>query len=162
MVKIRVIIDNNNNKMYDQYNQISPLLPLHILYIYKKDAKNIEEKVDYNIFIDVISENVLNLCPSIYTILLVNEEYVDHKYLRRERYIDAPLRLIKDVVDYYFCLTLYSKNIIKPKSKIKYFDGLTSDIYSNQLINYSNNVRRYILYDVDLFSAQDNVIMIKT
>ena len=161
-MKIRIIIDNNNNKMYEQYNQINSLLPLHILYIYTKDAKNIEEKVDYNIFIDVISENVLNLCPSIYTILLINEEYVDHKYLRRERYIDSPLRLIKDVVDYYFCLTLYSKNIIKPKNKIKYFDGLTSDIYSTRFLNYSNNVRRYILYDIDLFSAQDNVIILQT
>jgi hypothetical protein len=162
MVKIRIIIDNNNNKMYEQYNQISKLFPLHIVYIYKNSNKNIEEKVDYNIFIDVISENVLNLCPSIYTILLVNEEYIHHKYLRRERYIDTPLRLIKDVVDYYFCLTVYAKNILKPKNKIKYFDGLTGGIYSTKLLNYSNNVKRYILYDVDLYSAQDNVIMLQT
>lgn len=35
-MKLRVIIDFNSIKMYDQYNQIKNLLPQHFLYILKK------------------------------------------------------------------------------------------------------------------------------
>jgi hypothetical protein len=161
-MKIRIIIDYNNPKLYEQYNQIRNIIPNHIVYIYKKGNTTIEENVDYNIFIDIITEIILEICPSKYNILLVNEEYVLHKYVRRESYKDEPLILIKDVINYYFCLTLYSKNILIknkiPKSKIKYFNNFTSDIYLNIL----KNTKKYILYDVDLYSGQDNLIMLQT
>ena len=85
MHKIRVIIDNNNTKVYNQYNQICNLLPIHSLYIYKRSNNIKEEHFDYNLYFDVISERVYNdLCPAKYTILLVNEEYVNtQKYFPR-------------------------------------------------------------------------------
>jgi hypothetical protein len=161
-MKIRIIIDYNNPKLYEQYNQMRNIIPNHIVYIYKKGNTTIEENVDYNIFMDIVSENVLNICPTKYNILIVNEEYVLHKYVRRESYKDEPLILIKDVINYYFCLTLYSQNILIKnkihKNEIKYFNNFTSDIY----LNNSNNSKKYILYDVDLYSEQDNVIMLQT
>jgi hypothetical protein len=166
MYKIRIIIDNNIDKIYNQYNQIRYLLPEHILYIYKRINKNIEDEVDYNIFIDIISENALKLCPAKNNILLVNEEYVIYtKYLRREAYIDKPLILITDIIDYYICLTKYSENILKKiynikKNKIFYLNGLTTNIYLSNY--YNNNSQKYILYDIDLYSGQDNLILLKT
>jgi hypothetical protein len=165
-MNIRIIIDNNIDKIYNQYNQIRQLLPEHILYIYTKNNKNIENKVNYNIFFDTISEETLRLCPSNINILLVNEEYVTYnKYLRRDIYIDKPLILLTDIVDYYICLTKYSENILKKiynikKNKIFYLNGLTTNIY---LSNYYNNYsQKYILYDIDLYSGQDNLILLKT
>ena len=166
-MKIRIIIDKNNNKMLEQYKQICNLIPSHSLYIYTKGNINIEDNVDYNIFIDIVSERILDiLCPSSYNILLVNEEYIYHQYLRRESYIDKRLRFINDVIDYYICLTTYSKNILIQnkihKNKIKYFNVLVDDIYSTKFLNFNNHTLRYIIYDVDLYSGQNNVIMLQT
>lgn len=160
--KIRVIIDFELTKLYNQYNQIKNLLPLHTLYYYKRTDK-IQDDIEYNLFFDCISENALKLCPSKYNILLVNEEYIHNKYLRREDYLDQPLIFIKDIVDYYFCLTLYSKNILLNdykinKNKIIFLDRMVSDIYSINKINK----RKYILYDIDEYSAQDNLIFLDT
>ena len=120
MHKLRVIVDNNNTKVYNQYNQICNLLPNHLLYIYKRSNNTKEITTDYNLYFDTISERVYDLCPSKHTILLTNDEYIDSlTYLRRETYIDKPLIAIKDIVDYYFCLTLYAKNILISKYKIK-------------------------------------------
>ena len=166
MHNIRVIIDNKIDKLYHQYNQIKQLLPKHSLYIYLKQNKNIEENVEYNIFFDVISENVLKLCPSNFNILLVNEEYIqNNKYLRREYYINKPLILQDDIVDYYFCLTLYSQNILLKiykikKNKIIYFNCMTENIYENKYLNLNN--KKYILYDIDLYSAQNNLTILET
>jgi hypothetical protein len=161
-MKIRIILDYNNLKLYEQYNQIRNIIPNHIVYIYKKGNSTVEEIVDYNIFMDIISENVLSICPSNYNILLVNEEYVLHKYVRREAFKNSPLILINNVINYYFCLTLYSQNMLInnkiPKSKIFYFNNFTSDIYLNNL----ENSKKYILYDVDLYSGQDNLIILQT
>ena len=164
MHKIRIIIDNNIDKIYHQYNQIRYLLPNHQLYIYKRLNKDILDKIDYNIFFDIISENVLKLCPAKYNILLVNEEYVSVcSYLRREIYIDKPLILIDDIIDYYICLTKYSANVLQKKhinkDKIIYLNGLTTNIYPT--LKFTNK-QKYILYKIDLYSGQNNIILLKT
>ena len=166
MHKIRFIIDNNNTKVYNQYNQICNLLPMHSLYIYKKGNNIKEEHFDYNLYFDVISERVYNdLCPAKYTILLVNDEYINtQKYLRREFYIDKPLILLSDIVNYYFCLTKYCKNILFKqminKNKIFYLKGFANNIYDLYNINFEK--QKYILYNIDQYSDQNNLVLLTT
>ena len=161
MNNIRVIIDDVI-KMYNQYNQIRNLLPNHTLYIYKKINTDKQEIFNYNIFIDTISEKAYELCPAKNTILFVNEEYVNVlQYLRREFYIDKPLIPLSDVVDYYLCQTLYTKNILKKrkinKNKIIYSGLLTGNIDNSTLYK-----QKYIYYDIDLYSGQDNLVLLTT
>jgi hypothetical protein len=155
---IRIIIDD-----IEKYNYYKNILPNNIFYIYNPLNNNIENKVKYNLFIDIIQEKAYELCPSKYNILLVNDEYITiNKYLRREKYIDKPLILIDNVVKYYFCSTLYSKKyLIKhtDKNKIIYLNGLIYDNYNISLP--ISNKQKYILYDIDLNSKQDNLLLLK-
>jgi hypothetical protein len=162
---IRIIIDYNNSKQIEQYNQLRNLLS-HILYIYNKGDTTIYDKVDFNIYIDTISEVVYKLCPAEKTILLVNEEYIDcNLYMRREYYLDKSFIALNEVVDYYICQTKYAckqvtkKCKIKDKNKILYYPALVTDIYSP---NIDYNKKKYILYDIDLYSCQQNYILLKT
>jgi hypothetical protein len=163
---IRVILEYNVEKIYKQYNQIKYLLPPHKIYFYDIINTKIEKIIKYNIFLDTIPEKTLKLCPSKYNILLVNDKYVNNLYLRRESYIDTPLILLNDVVDYYCCLTLYSKNILLTKHNIsnnKLFylkNSITNNFYKNTL-KYENN-KKYILYDIDFYSKQDNLLFLQT
>ena len=51
--KIRVIIDFELTKLYNQYSQIKNLLPLHTLYYYKRNDK-MQDNIEYNLFFDCI------------------------------------------------------------------------------------------------------------
>ena len=167
MNKYRVIIDNSFNKNYNQYNQIKDLLPKHSLFIYIKINSEEQENFEYNIHFDTISERVMQLCPSKYNILLVNDEYITTNiYLRQENYIaDKKIILLKDIVDYYICSTKYSFEILKSEYKIKknkiiYLDTLTNNVYKIYKINL--NKQKYILYDIDLYSGHNNLILLQT
>ena len=163
-MNLRIIYDYDIPKVINQYNQIKSFFPNHELVIYNssKQFKNIKfKKCKYNIYIDTISEIAYNNLPSDYTILLCNEEYlVVNKYLRREDYINKPLILIENVVNYYYCLTKYIYNYLAKttsKNKLIYLSGLTSEIYN---IKIKGN--KYILYIIDPYSSQDNLLILKT
>jgi hypothetical protein len=157
-MSIRIIYDYST-KSINQYEQIKYFFPIHDAFLYK-NQKTIFEQVKYNIFIDVISEQALNILPAECNILIVNEEYLNHyKYLRREYFIDKPLIEISNIVEYYFCLTKYAYKFLRKqninKNKLVYLGGLTSNIYNQK----QNN--KYILYEIDMYSGQNNLLFLK-
>ena len=160
-INIRVIYDYNLNKMITQYNQIKSFIPKHEKFVYNNQS-NIFPKSKYNIFFDTISENAYNILPTDNTILIVNEEYVNYLiYLRRENYSNKPLLLLDNIVNYYICLTKYSNDVLIKthkilKKKIIYINGFTNSI--KELIPSSN---KYILYDIDVYSGQNNYLILE-
>lgn len=162
--KIRIIHDLVLVKE-NQYHQIKKYFPVHELYKYNYYENQKFEPVDYNIYMDTISENIYLNAPCKRTILLVNEEYLVHtEYIRRENYIDKPLILIKDVVDYYFCFSNYAFNYLLDKkidkSKLIMLKGLCLNIYKNK-IDY-NSDKKYILYKIDNYGFYDNLLVLNT
>ena len=172
-MEYRIIYDYNLSKLVTQYSYIKNLIPNHSLYIYKNyktgDLVNCKH---INIYIDSISEKMIFICPSNINILIVNEDYIlKNKYLRREEYNDKPLILIDDVINYYFCLTKYSydyllKNNID-KSKLLLLNGfidanfIKSNKLFNNIINKNINKQKYILYEIDIYSFQNNIILLE-
>jgi hypothetical protein len=155
---IQIIYDYNLSKLEIQYNYIKNIFPTHKLIIYEKKDVQIKKKSKYNIYIDVISENQYNMFPSENHILIVNDEYITiNKYLRKESYDSSPLILIDDIINYYFCLTQYSFDILSKsikKKKIIFLPGLICHIYKP--IN-NKNTEKYILYEIDQYSMQYNI-----
>jgi hypothetical protein len=90
----------------------------------------------------------------------VNELYAMNKYLRRENYIDKPLKKLKKVVNYYFCFTQYSKKKL-----------MNRNVKNNKIIHFNNIIKfkkkkleiinkKYILYDIDTYSNKKNIILL--
>ena len=160
---IQIIYDYNLSKLENQYNYIKDIFPKHKLIIYEKKEIQIKKKSKYNIYIDSISENQYNMYPSEFNILIVNDEYITiNKYLRRETCNSSPLILIDDIINYYFCLTQYSFNILSKsinKNKILFLPGLIYNIHKP--IN-NKNTEIYILYEIDLYSMQYNINILTT
>ena len=161
-MSIRIIYECCSSKYIKQYEQINKLIPKHELFIYSGDTTNLKH-VDYNIYLDCINENIYLNTSCKKTILVVNEEYLTYsKYLKRESYIDKPLILLKDIIDFYICLTKYTYNILSKnisKNKLLLINNACYNIYNN--INYTFN-KKYILYNIDLYSWQDNLLIINT
>ena len=174
---IRIIYDYDLEKYKEQYRQIKDFFPPHELYIYESMGKLSEslpyKSVDYNIYLDCISENVYFNMPSKKTILIVNEEYLTHiHHLRRENYKDAELILLEDVVDYYVYLSEYSKEILMkkyPRKSIS-FNNFIKKIF-NRKVEYPiysypyhtyNHIRPFILFELDRYSYQNNTAILYT
>ena len=160
-MSIRVIYDYNLYKLKIQYEIIKNMLPKHELYIYKNEDINLpKNKVKYNIYIDTISEYLYKNLKCKYTILIVNELYIKNKYLRRENYIDKPLKKLIKVVDYYFCFTKQNqKKLIKKNinnEKIIYFNNIIK--FKKQTTKIVN--KKYILFDIDAYSYKKNNILL--
>ena len=164
-LKIRVIYDYNLTKCINHYNQIKNLLPSHELYIYNFYNNEKFEKTDYNIYMDCISENIYNNAETKKTILLVNEEYITNiDVVRRENYIDKPMLKIVDVVDYFFCFSNYSHSLLIKKKvhekKIVMINGLM-DKMNKYIIYKPIDSIKYIFYDIDKYSFQDNLLLVE-
>jgi len=130
-MSIRIIYDYDLYKVKIQYEIIKNYFPKHELYIYKNEDINLpKNKVKYNIYIDTISEYLYENLNSEYTILIVNELYAMNKYLRRENYIDKPLKKLKKVVNYYFCFTQYSKKKL-----------MNRNVKNNKIIHFNNIIK---------------------
>jgi len=118
----------------------------------------------------MISEKMIILYPSKINILIVNEQYMlTNKYVRREEYIDKPLILIDDVINYYFCLTQFSYNYLInngiDKKKLILLDGLVDTKIKTTItntINLNKNKYRYVYYEIDIYSSQNNIILLET
>ena len=181
-MEYRIIYDYNLSKLITQYNYIKNLFPKHSLYVYKNHKTgDLVECRHINIYIDTISEKMFFICPSNINILIVNEDYiVKNKYMRREEYSDKPLILLDNVIHYYFCLTLYSYNYLLHnginKSKLLLLDGLIDiqHLNSNKLMNHlvnkhinnkqvnkQVNKQTYIFYEIDMYSFQNNIILLE-
>jgi hypothetical protein len=162
-MNIRIIYDYKLSKLEKQYNYIKNIFPLHELVIYNNIQNNLLfEYRKYNIYLDIISENQVFLYPSEYNILIVNDEYVitNNTYLRRESYNRNPLILQNDVIHFYFCLTQYSYNILKKKiniNKLILLDGLFEKV--DKPLNISD---KYLYYEIDMYSQQNNINILKT
>lgn len=166
---IRIIYDYNLSKNINQYNNIIKLMPKHELFVYNGIEPNIDKtsikKIKYNIYFDIISVNFFLNYPSEYTILIVNDEYVNkNKYLREEYYIDRPLIKIKKVVHYYFCLTEFSYNYLHNIKKIKKKKLLLLNGFYNKINNMKmlTNKTKYIYYEIDTYSGEKNILILKT
>jgi hypothetical protein len=164
---MRIIYDYNVSKCIYQYNNIINLFPPHELIVYKGTNTTLYNKSisDYNIYFDIISKKFYLNYPAKYTILIVNDEYISTTlYLREEEYTyKNKLIKIKKVVDYYFCLTNYSYYylyIIKKidKSKLVLLSGFC---ISTSYTLIKNN-KTYIYYEIDKYSKQQNIIILKT
>jgi hypothetical protein len=165
-MSIRIIYDYNLTKLKIQYDMIKNFFPEHELYIYNYNnfnQENITHK-KYNIYLDTINESEYENLKCDYTILFVNEEYINkkyQKYLRREYFIDKPL--IKKKIDYYFCLTKYCYNILINKNinknKIIYFKNILKTIILKTTI--LNTIKKYILFDIDIYSYKKNIILLE-
>ena len=161
--KYRIIYDYKLSKLENQYNQIYSLFEGQTKYVYEYSDENTIDKTvfKYNIYLDIIQEFVYNNFPCEKTILVVNDEYLMNnvEHLRRETFIDKPLVLLSDVVDYYICLTKKSyKLLIKKgikKKKIFLLEGLVKDIYNKNILIPKQN-KKYILFELDKYSQQDN------
>lgn len=171
--KVRLIYDYNLTKYNKQYMQIQKIIPKHELYIYKYYDSQKFEDVDCNIYMDSINENIYLNSKTKFTILLVNEEYINNSdYIRRENYIDKPLIKIYDIVDYYLCFSDYTYNILISQKKVNNSKILLLNSFiSNNMINkykllsYDNHIinqPNYILYDIDIYSFNDNLLVLKT
>ena len=170
-MNIRIIYDNNIKKIYNQYDLIKNIniFNNNINYVYnvQYDRDIIEDfiYIKYNIYIDIISEKLVEKLPCEFTILIVNDKYLlNNNILRREYFIpDKPLQVLDDYVDYYFCLTKYSYNIISKlvnKKKVYLTNGLLN--YENIICNSFNSNFKYILYCIDSYSNQSHIELIKT
>ena len=152
-MSVRFIYNKNNWKINKQYEQISKFFP--------KQTNTNTEIVKYNIYFDTISEYEYNNFKSLFNILIVNEEYVNHKYLIRSNYKDEPLIKLSNIVDFYWCTTLYSYNELISmhisKKKLLYLNNV---IDSNiiQLVN----VKQYILFEIDKYCSLENNILLET
>jgi len=180
-MEYRIIYDYNLSKLITQYNYIKNLFPIHSLFVYKNyKTGDLVECRNINIYIDTMSEKMFFVCPSNINILIANEEYiVKNKYMRREEYSDKPLIPLDDVIHYYFCLTSYSYNYLLKngvnKSKLLLLNGLIDIEYlnSNKLMNHlihtnhlsnKNNKKskeQYIFYNIDMYSFQNNSILLE-
>jgi len=161
---LRIIYDYKLSKLEKQYNYIKNIFPPHELIIYDNNQTNIiYPHKKYNIYIDSISENQYFLYPSEFNILIINDEYVitNNKYLRRESYQKNPLIPLDKIINFYFCLTKYSYNILKKngidKKKLLLLNGLMPKIDKSL-----QNSGKYILYEIDIYSQQDNINILKT
>ena len=170
IMDIRIIYDSNIKKLLYHYNLIKNIniFSNNIRYIYLKHNKINQNEmiyVKYNIYIDIISEVAVEKLPCEFTILIVNEHYLlNNNNLRREIYIaNKPLQVLDDYVNYYFCLTKYSYNIISkivnPK-KVYIMNGLLK--YENIVFNTINYNPKYIIYNIDEYSKQSHIVLIKT
>jgi hypothetical protein len=177
-MSIRIIFDAKNKKLLDIYNFIKNMdfFKNHFLIVYYKQNKIertvsnthnfseqfiMQDKVKYNIYIDNIGEEEYNKLPCEYTILIVNDKYLLNNHLRRENFSDEPYKILDDCVNYYFCLTKYSYNLLKKiinKKKIFLTNGLI--LYKNIDISLQNN--KYILYNIDAYSNQLNINILTT
>jgi hypothetical protein len=159
--KFRIIYDYNLSKLNSQYNQIKDFFKDHELYVYNHEEIKINKKFEYNIYLDIIQESVYTNFPCNKTILVVNDEYlINMQYIRRESFIDKPLILLLDVVDYYICLTKYSQKLLiksgVQKKKIILLEGFVNDIY-NYIPLTNKKDKKYVLFELDKYSKQDNV-----
>ena len=181
-MNIRIIYDYNLTKLSKQYDFIknisffknNEIIIYHSYNYLVNDANNNSvnklklklknERVKYNIYIDIISESDNNndIYPSEYKILIVNDEYLlNNNYLRREHYKDEPLRKLDDFIDYYFCLTKYSFKYVSKnvdKKKVFLMDGLINYIESPLKILD----KKYIYYSIDNYSKNNNILMLET
>ena len=160
-MSVRFIYNNLTEKSRKQYEQISNFFPNHIVYTrtyYIDKLTKHNEKVDYNIYLDTISEDEYNNLKAKFTIFVVNEEYINHEYLIRDSYIDKPLMKLIDIIDYYFCITKYAYKLLK-----KFFIDSKKIIHLNHLCNLDNIKpinKKYILFDIDKYSGLDNDILL--
>jgi hypothetical protein len=168
---VRVIYDYNNTKLQKQYELLFKILPKHELFIYNTEEQNTYIETTYNIYLDTINEYCYYNLKARYTILFVNEEYVSYKYtryVRREKYKDKPLLKIKTIIDYYFCVTKYSVNILLKKWKIP----LHKIIYITNICNINKKLilnnrqqlgiddTKYILFDLDMYDSKNNIVIL--
>ena len=174
-MSIRIIYDYNITKFTKQFklitnNDLFKNCDKIVYYKHNKIEKNeletqvfeIQPHYRYNIYFDNIGEEEFEKLPCDFTILIVNEEYLlKNKYLRREMYLEKKLSSLKDVVNYYFCLSKYSFDILSKdinKSKLILTDGLFENSIYNS-INKSSN--KYIYYYSDPYSKKDNINILK-
>jgi hypothetical protein len=170
---IRIIYDYNLKKLINQYNLIKDIFK-HELIVYNGIDKNFNsnnvKKMKYNIYLDVIQEDVYLNYVAEKNILIVNDLYISENiYLRRTYYKDSPLIKINDIIDFYFCLTRYSydilckfnKNINKNINNIYLLNGFL--LYKN-VKNIKNDkiMPKYIYYEIDIYSFQKNIIILNT
>ena len=184
---IRIIYSYDTEKSIIEYNILKNIIKKHELFVYNglNEPKYEKlKKVKYNIYIDVIPEDAYLNLPCINTILIVNDLYISEDiYLRREYYKKIPFIKIHDVVNYYICITHYSYKILSKvidKKKLIYFNivDYASIINANSilknllldkhkeknhiLINMQKNFnKKYILYEIDIYSNIKNIIMLK-
>ena len=159
---IRIIYDYNLSKLNKQYQYISNIFPKHELIIYKKKYDIVFNKSKYNIYLDMISEFQYNAFPSECHILVVNDEYVlTNQFVRRESFIDKPLILQNEYIDYFFCLTKYSYNILLSNGiNFKKLLLLNALIEIPIKLNIPKQKNKYIYYEIDFYSMQDNSIIL--
>ena len=168
-MKIRIIYTPIIKKVEYQLNILKTMdfIKNNDIYYYKYDKINDADKNEfkykykYNIFIDLVSESLYNKLPAEYTILFVNDDYLlNNNYLRREYFKNEPLKLLDEHINFYFCLTKYSYKLlfyIINKKKLYLLNGCT------MLINYNtlNINNKYIYYEIDPHSKQDNINLLK-
>jgi len=173
MDKYRIIYSGESEKNIYEYNLLKNIIKDTELFVYNGLNDNYKElnKVKYNVYIDAIPEDAYLNIPCEITILIVNDKYVKENkdiYLRREYYKDLPFIKIIDVVNCYWCLTLYSYNIISKiikknknsdKPMVKYLDLFNNVNFKKENIKKS---KKYILYNVDIYSNIQNIILLKT
>ena len=161
-MNIRIIIDYEITKVFKQYELIKNIFPKHELIVYYKKTNIIYEKYKYNIYIDVVSENYYFSYPADNHILIVNDEYINNdflnKYLRRESYNKNPFIPLSSIINYYFCLTNYSYNILKKlinnNNQILLLQGMVNPIINR---NIKLNKDIYIYFEIDIYSIQYNI-----
>ena len=186
---IRVIYDFNSNKYKKQYELFIKFFNISIPFIIyiDKNTQYVNNKVEllyvqdyykYNIFFDILSEDAIELFPSKINILIINDEYLlNNNLLRKEVFNNKPLKNLNNYIDYYFCLTKYSYDIISKiinKEKVLLTNGLifnpklnivkNSDINKNFSI-FSENINKsnkYIYYPIDYFSKEYNIYILDT
>jgi hypothetical protein len=169
---VRVIYDYNSIKLTEQYRLLYNILPKHELYIYQHEEPVSNTVSTYNIYLDTINEFCYYNLKTKYTILFVNDEYVSYKYskyLRREQYKDEPLKKLETVVNFYFCVTKYSVNVLLKKWKIP----INKIVYLSNIFNIRNkfkidtilaikkNVQKYILFDIDIYENVNNIAVLE-
>jgi len=180
-MSIRIIFDAKNSKLLTIYNFIKDIEIFknhNIIKYYKYDKIEkiitkmhnyteqflIQDKVKYNIYIDTISEEQYNNLPCDYTILIIDDKYLlNDNYLRREFFKDEPMKILDDYVNYYFCFTKYSYDLLKKiinKKKLYLMNGLI--LYKNIDVNIYSLNNKYILYNIDSYSKQININILTT
>jgi len=168
---VRVIYDYNAAKLQKQYELLFKILPKHELFIYKNEEQVSDIETTYNIYLDTINEFCYNNLKTRYTILFVNEEYVSYKYtqyVRREQYKDEPLIKMDTIVDFYFCVTKYSINVLLKKWKIplhkiiflRNIFNINKKLLLKKTLTIQSNDTKYILFDLDMYETTNNIAIL--